>query len=271
MEVILLEQIDKLGQMGDVVKVKSGYARNYLLPQKKAMRATEANKSNFEQQRAQLEATNLEQRQEAEKLGKKMAGLSIILIRQAGEAGQLYGSVNARDIAAAVTEGGFTITRQQVGLANPIKSLGVYEVRVMLHPEVSVNVTANVARSKDEAKTQAKTGRAVVSDDGEEAAKAPEAEAEPAEAKARKAKPKKVKTAEINEETAKAVEDAANEAVTEQAEKIFEEGAQPEVTPEPEEPEAEAKAKAEAGAGEEKAGEEPQPEDGKGKSKKKSK
>jgi large subunit ribosomal protein L9 len=271
MEVILLEQVDKLGQMGDVVKVKSGYARNYLLPQKKAMRATEANKSHFEQQRAQLEAVNLEQRQEAEKLGKKMEGLSIILIRQAGEAGQLYGSVNARDIAAAVTEGGFTITRQQVGLANPIKSLGVYEVRVVLHPEVSINVSTNVARSKDEAKTQAKTGKAVTSSGEEEAAKALAAEAGPVEAegeaKAKKPKAKKAKAAEIDEESAKAVEDAANEAVAEQAEKIFEEGAQPEVTPETDETAAEA----EAGAGEEKATDGPEPKDGKGKSKKKTK
>ena len=238
MEVILLERIEKLGQMGDIVKVKSGYARNYLLPQKKALRATEANKSHFEEQRTQLEADNLKHREEAEKLGKKLNGLSVILIRQAGEGGQLYGSVNARDIAAAVTEEGFTVTRQQVGLANPIKALGVYGVQVALHPEVAVTVTANVARSKDEAKTQAKTGKAVVSADQEEAARTAEAETAPAEAKAEAEKPKakKAKAAEIDEEKAKAADQAADEAVTEQAEQIFEEGA----APKPEEPDAEA-------------------------------
>ncbi|MEE9318281.1 MAG: 50S ribosomal protein L9, partial [Rhodospirillales bacterium] len=122
MEVILLERIDKLGQMGDVVNVKPGYARNFLLPQKKALRATETNKKHFEAERAQLEAQNLEHRTEAEKLGKKMDGTSVIMIRQAGEAGQLYGSVNARDIAAAVTESGFTLTRQQIKLDHPIKA-----------------------------------------------------------------------------------------------------------------------------------------------------
>ncbi len=234
MEVILLERIEKLGQMGDVVKVKSGYARNYLLPQKKAMRATEANKSYFEEQRAQLESANLEHRQEAEKIGKKMEGLAVIMVRQAGEGGQLYGSVNARDIAASVTEAGFTITRQQVGLAHPIKALGLYPVQVTLHPEVAIEVVANVARSQDEAKTQAKTGKAVLGADEEEPETA-EAEAPPAEAK--KSKPKKAKTAEIDEEQAKAAEEAANEAVVEQAEQIFEEGAAPEINPEADEAE----------------------------------
>lgn len=237
MEVILLERIDKLGQMGDVVKVKSGYARNYLLPQKKALRATEANKSHFEEQRAQLESDNLEHRQEAEKIAKKMEGLAVVMVRQAGEAGQLYGSVNARDIAAAVTEAGFTITRQQVGLAHPIKALGVYPVQVSLHPEVAVEVVANVARSQDEAKTQAKTGKAVVGADEEEPQTA---EAEAPEAEAKKTKPKKAKTAEIDEEQAKTAEEAANEAVTEQAEQIFEEGAAPVINPEAEEAEEEA-------------------------------
>ena len=264
MEVILLERIEKLGQMGDVVKVKSGYARNYLLPQKKALRATEANKSHFEEQRAQLEAANLEHRQEAEKLGKKMEGLTVVMVRQAGEAGQLFGSVNARDIASAVTEAGFTITRQQVGLAHPIKALGLYTVLVSLHPEVSLEVVTNVARSQDEAKTQAKTGKAVVGADEKE----PEpAEAEAPEAEAKKTKPKKAKTAEIDEEQAKAAEDAANEAVVEQAEQIFEEGAAPEIKPEPDEAEEEAS----GGAGEEKAAKSPEPEDSEGKSKKKSK
>ncbi len=168
MEVILLERIDKLGQMGDVVNVKPGYARNFLLPQKKALRATEANKKHFEAERTQLEAQNLEHRAEAEKLGKKMDATSVIMIRQAGEAGQLYGSVNARDIAAAVTEAGFTVTRQQIKLDHPIKALGLYDIRVSLHPEVDVTVIANIARSTDEAKIQVKTGKAIVGADEEE-------------------------------------------------------------------------------------------------------
>jgi len=172
MEVILLERIEKLGQMGDVVSVKPGYARNYLLPQTKALRATEDNRKHFETQRAQLEAENLELRGEAEKVGEKLSGLSVILVRQAGESGQLYGSVNARDIADEVIAGGFTISRQQVELAHPIKSLGLYEVQVRLHPEVSVTVAANIARSEEEAKIQAEIGHAVLSIDQEEAAQA---------------------------------------------------------------------------------------------------
>jgi len=214
MKVILLERIEKLGQMGDEVTVKSGYARNFLLPQKKALRATDANKSLFEVQRAQLETTNLEKRSEAEKLGKKMDGMAVIMVRQAGEAGQLYGSVNARDIATAVTEAGVTITRQQVVLDHPIKSLGLYQVKVILHPEISVDVTANVARSEEEAKIQTKTGSAVVSTDEQETAA------------------EKAKAAQVIDEAA---EEAADEAVSEQAEKIFEEGAAPEINPEPEE------------------------------------
>ncbi len=246
MEVILLERIDKLGQMGDVVNVKSGYARNFLLPQKKALRATDANKQHFEAERAQLEASNLEHRTDAEKLGKKLDGLSVTMIRQAGEAGQLYGSVNARDIANGVTEAGFTVTRQQVELAHPIKNLGLFDVKVTLHPEVQVTVVANVARSEAEAKTQTKTGKAVVSTEEEEtqaaaAAEAAETEAEP------KAK-KKAKPAEIGEEEAKAVEEAADEAVVEQAEEIFEEGAAPQPEPEAEAgDEAAGKAEDEAG------------------------
>ena len=162
MEVILLERIETLGQMGDVVNVKPGYARNYLLPQKKALRATEDNRREFEEKRVQLEADNLERRQDAEKVGAKLDGLSVTLIRQAGEAGQLYGSVRSHDIAECVKEAGFVIDRRQVQLSYPIKTLGVHEVRIDLHPEVSVTVTANVARSEDEAKIQAKTGKAVV-------------------------------------------------------------------------------------------------------------
>ena len=220
MEVILLERIEKLGQMGDVVKVKSGYVRNYLLPQKKALRATNANKQHFEVQRAQLEAANLEHRAEAEKVGKKLKGLSVVMVRQAGEAGQLYGSVNARDISTAVTEAGFSITRQQVELNQPIKALGLHRVRVSLHPEIGVEVIANVARSQDEAKVQAKTGKAVVRTEEQEA---PVPEAAP-ESGAKKG----AKVAADQDQTTMAAEEAANEAVSEQAEKIFEEGAAPE-------------------------------------------
>jgi large subunit ribosomal protein L9 len=204
MEIILLEKIEKLGQMGDVVQVKAGYARNYLLPQGKALRATEANKTHFEGQRAQLEADNLGTRSEAEKLGKKLDGLSVTMVRQAGEAGQLYGSVNARDIAGGVTEAGFTINRQQIELPHPIKALGLYDIRVALHPEISVTVSANVARSVEEAKIQAKTGVAVVSTEEEEA-----------------------QAAQAQAVDTEAAEEAAKEAVADQAEEIFEDGAAP--------------------------------------------
>lgn len=155
MQVILLERIESLGQMGDVVKVKPGYARNFLLPQKKAMRATKENLTYFEGQRAQLEAHNLSRRQEAEAIAQKLDGLDIVVIRQAGETGQLYGSVGTRDIAAAVTEAGFTIARRQVLLDQPIKSQGVFKTRLQLHPEVIVAVSINVAQSEDEAALQA--------------------------------------------------------------------------------------------------------------------
>ena len=155
-ELILLERVEKLGQMGQVVKVKPGYARNYLLPQKKALRATRENLAYFETQRAQLEASNLQRKSEAAEVAAKLEGLSVVLVRQAGESGQLYGSVSARDIAEAVTEAGFTIERRQVVLDRPIKALGLHPVRVMLHPEVSVTVTANVAQSAEEAEMQAK-------------------------------------------------------------------------------------------------------------------
>ncbi|HEY9079659.1 50S ribosomal protein L9 [Magnetovibrio sp.] len=168
MEVILLERVEKLGQMGDVVKVKPGFARNYLLPREKALRATDANKKRFESQRAQLEAENLKLREEADAVAKKMEGLSVILIRQAGEAGQLYGSVNARDIAAEITAAGFTVARSQVNLVHPIKTLGLFDLSVSLHPEVTVTVTANVARTTEEAHTQAETGKAVVGEEEDE-------------------------------------------------------------------------------------------------------
>jgi large subunit ribosomal protein L9 len=159
MEVMLLERIEKLGLMGEVVKVKAGYARNYLLPQKRAVRATEANRKKFEEQRSQLEATNLELRKEAEKVAARMGELVIALIRQAGEAGQLYGSVNARDIAEGVTEAGYTVGRRQIWLNEPIKALGMHAVSVNLHPEVTIEVMVNVARSEDEAALQSRTGR----------------------------------------------------------------------------------------------------------------
>ncbi|MBK8209619.1 MAG: 50S ribosomal protein L9 [Rhodospirillales bacterium] len=161
MEIILLERIESLGQMGDVVRVKNGYARNYLLPQRKAVRLTDENRKRFEEQRAQLEATNLQRRSEAEAVAVKLEGLAVMLIRQAGEAGQLYGSVSARDIADAVTAAGFTVERQQIRLQQPIKTLGLHKIGVGLHPEVTVQITVNVARTLDEAETQARTGAAV--------------------------------------------------------------------------------------------------------------
>ena len=158
MDVILLERVHNLGQIGDVVKVKPGYARNFLLPMRKALRATEANKAKFESQRAQIEAMNLEKRSEAEKVKDKVDGIKVVLIRQAGETGQLFGSVNARDLAEAVTAAGFTIDRRQVILDHPIKTLGLHPIRVALHPEVVVSVTANVAKSTEEAEAQEKAG-----------------------------------------------------------------------------------------------------------------
>jgi large subunit ribosomal protein L9 len=155
-ELILLERVEKLGQMGQLVKVKPGYARNYLLPQKKAMRATKENLTYFEIQRAQLEANNLQRRTEATEVGGKIEGLTVVIIRQAGESGQLYGSVSARDIADAVTGAGFTIEKRQVVLDRPIKNLGLHPVKVVLHPEVSVTITVNVAQSAEEAEMQAK-------------------------------------------------------------------------------------------------------------------
>jgi large subunit ribosomal protein L9 len=156
MQVILLERIGRLGQMGDVVTVKDGFARNFLLPQGKALRATEANRKRFERERAQLEARDLELKSEAQGVSGKLDGKSFIVIRQAGDTGQLYGSVSTRDIADAVTEGGFSLERRQVMLDRPIKTLGLHEVRISLHAEVIPHVTINVARSADEAARQAR-------------------------------------------------------------------------------------------------------------------
>ena len=161
MDVILLERIEKLGQMGDVVKVKPGYARNFLLPQNKALRATKANLERFESQRAQLEAQNLERRSEAEAVAERIEGLRVVLIRQAGESGQLYGSVNARDLAEAATESGVKVDRNQIRMEKVIKVLGLHPVQVRLHPEVVVTIEANVARSQEEAELQAETGHFV--------------------------------------------------------------------------------------------------------------
>ncbi len=159
-EVILLQRVEKLGQMGEVVRVKPGYARNYLLPTHRAIRASKDNLARFEQQRAQLEAQNLRRREEAERVAERVHGLSVVIIRQAGESGSLYGSVSSRDIAEAATAAGLTINRTQVVLEHPIKTLGVRQVRVALHPEVSMTVGVNVARSPEEAEKQAR-GEAV--------------------------------------------------------------------------------------------------------------
>jgi large subunit ribosomal protein L9 len=156
MQVILLERIGRLGQMGDVVNVKDGYARNFLLPQKKALRATEENLARFEKNRAQLEARNLELKKEAEAVAAKLNGQAFIVIRQAGDTGQLYGSATPRDIAEIVTAGGFTVDRRQIVLDRPIKTLGIHPIRVALHPEVVVQVSLNVARTPDEAERQAR-------------------------------------------------------------------------------------------------------------------
>jgi len=156
MQVILLERIGRLGQMGDVVNVKNGFARNYLLPQGKALRATDDNRARFEVQRAQLEARNLELKKEAEAVAAKLEGKKFVAIRSAGDTGQLYGSVTPRDLSDLVTAGGFSIDRRQVVLDSPIKTLGVHEAKIALHPEVIVKITLNVARSQDEADRQAR-------------------------------------------------------------------------------------------------------------------
>ncbi|HUO91110.1 MAG TPA: 50S ribosomal protein L9 [Rhizomicrobium sp.] len=172
MQVILLERVEKLGQMGDEVKVKDGFARNYLLPKKKALRANKANREYFATQKAQLEARNLEQKKEAEAVGAKLDGKTFVLIRQAGDRGQLYGSVSPRDIATAITEGGISVSRTQVPLDQAIKTIGMFKIGVRLHPEVRVNVTINVARSEDEAERQARGEDVLAERTGEEEAAA---------------------------------------------------------------------------------------------------
>jgi large subunit ribosomal protein L9 len=225
MEVILLERVEKLGQMGDVVRVKPGFARNFLLPRKKALRATKENRELFDQQRQQLEAENLARKGEAEKVAEKLDGMSVVMIRSAGESGQLYGSVTSRDIAEGVTAGGVTINRSQVVMDHPIKMLGLHEMRVSLHPEVSVSVTVNVARSAEEAERQTELGRAITAQEEERAEQAAMA----AEAAA---------AAEVAAKAAEMLEHAPEEDLTEA------------VTAESEEPagEEEAAAKADSGA-----------------------
>jgi len=221
MEVILLQRIEKLGQMGQTVKVKAGYARNYLLPRKKAIRATDDNKARFEKQRVQLEATNLAKRQEAEGISGKVEGLTVVIIRQAGETGQLYGSVSARDIAAAATKAGVTIDRNQILMDRPLKDLGLHPIRVALHPEVVVNITANVAKSEEEAEQQLKAGHAIVGSAADEAPsldemleqaeQAAEGEGETAEKAEKPAKKAKVEKAEKSDKPEKAEKKAKGE------------------------------------------------------------
>jgi len=167
MQVILLERVEKLGQMGDEVKVKDGFARNYLLPKKKALRATKANREYFQTQKAQLEARNLERKKDAEAVASKLADKSFVMLRQAGDRGQLYGSVSPRDIADVITAGGFSISRTQVPVDKAIKTIGMHEVNVVLHPEVRIHVTINVARTEDEAERQAR-GEDVLAEIAEE-------------------------------------------------------------------------------------------------------
>ncbi|MBB5073609.1 large subunit ribosomal protein L9 [Bartonella callosciuri] len=155
MDIILLERIPRLGQMGDIVSVKDGYARNFLLPQGKALRANETNKKHFETQRAQLEAHNLERKSEAQKVAERLDGKSFVVVRSAGETGQLYGSVSTRDISEIITAEGFSIGRNQIELNHPIKTIGLHTIALSLHPEVQISVTINVARSTSEAQRQA--------------------------------------------------------------------------------------------------------------------
>lgn len=184
MDVILMERIERLGNMGDVVKVKPGFARNYLLPQKKALRATKENREYFESKRAELEAANATRRGEAESRSSSLDGVTVILVRQASDSGQLYGSVRPRDIAEALAEKGTPVDRAQVRLKEPIKNIGMHQVRVALHPEVVVEITANVARSAEEAELQAQGKSLITETRAEERAAEEETRAQLAEAAA---------------------------------------------------------------------------------------
>ena len=177
MQVILLERVEKLGQMGDEVKVKDGFARNYLLPKKKALRATDANREYFKTQKSQLEARNLSQKKEAESISGKLSGKVFAMLRQAGDRGQLYGSVSPRDIADVISAGGFSVSRSQVPLDKAIKTIGLHEINVVLHPEVRVKVSINVARTEDEAERQARGEDVLTETADEEGAEAPSTEA----------------------------------------------------------------------------------------------
>jgi large subunit ribosomal protein L9 len=205
MQVILLERVESLGQMGDVVNVKPGYARNFLLPRQKALRATKENVIFFDTQKKVLEAENLKKKGESEKVAKKVNGLKIAIIRQASEAGQLYGSVTARDIADGVVEKGFKIDRTQVTMDRNYKLLGLYPVKIWLHPEVSVEITINIARSVEEAKIQEEKGEALIvkSDREQEAASLAEAAIRKVEAE-EKARLAALAAAEAPAETAEA-------------------------------------------------------------------
>jgi len=195
MQVILLERVEKLGQMGEEVRVKDGFARNFLLPKKKALRATKANREYFQAQKAQLEAQNAERKKGADAIAAKLGGKSFVLIRQAGDRGQLYGSVSPRDVADAMEKAGYTVDRHQVSISQAIKAIGLFTIPVVLHPEVRVNVTVNVARSEDEAaalargedvlagRTEAQEARAAAEEVFEEGAgPKPEGEEEQVEA-----------------------------------------------------------------------------------------
>lgn len=221
-QVILLERVEKLGNMGDVVSVKPGYARNYLLPEKKALRASKDNVAYFEAQKKVIEAQSNEQKKDAEKLAKKIAGIKVPLIRAASESGQLYGSVNTRDIAQeAAATSGEAITRPMVKINTNFKMIGLFPVSVQLHPEVIVEITVNIARSKEEAETQAKTGKALVADnhdDEQEEPAAPavdeEALADVLEEDALEAEKERAEAAEVKaaEDSVKAEEKAAKKA-----------------------------------------------------------
>lgn len=180
-EIILLQRVEHLGQMGDIVRVKPGYARNFLLPQGKALRANAQNRARFDNDRVQLEAQNIKRREEAERLAERMHGLTVVIIRQAGDSGSLYGSVTTRDIAEAATTAGLTVGRNQVVLEEPIKMLGLVEARIDLHPEVSIPVTVNVARSTEEAERQAR-GEALAPEEDEYVLETGEDEADEAPA-----------------------------------------------------------------------------------------
>lgn len=213
MQVVLLEKVEKLGELGEVVSVKPGYARNFLIPQQKALRATDDNLAYFEAEKAKIEALNAKKRDEASKLAKKIDGEKVILIRQASEGGQLYGSVSSRDIADAIAANGTELKRSQIDLNQAIKTVGLFDIDVTLHAEVKVAVTVNIARSPEEAETQEKTGKAVILNEEEKPVVSEEKADEAAEA----AKEELLEDSALKAEQAAA--QAAAEAAAEEAEK----------------------------------------------------